>query len=320
MLDTIKNTYQQFLVTYENALALSLSQTSIGKIVLGGMGGSALPADILNDYLGGSPNIAIVTDYTLPSYVNAQTLVFCSSFSGNTEETLQLLDEALKKNASIVVLCHGGRLKEVALSKKLPFIQIPSCIQPRCAAGYFFAAILGVLEQLKLVSPQKNNLTSLSEFLKKEVVRQEEVGRVLAKQLKNFVPIVYGASNFYSACRITKIKFNENAKVQSFFNTFPELNHNEMVGFTKMLMKTAVVYFKGQCMHPRIYKRMDVMKNLLSDKMPFFDVELKGDNHLQELWDAILIGDFTSYYLAKEYGVDPAPVDMVEEFKKNLDK
>lgn len=321
MFKAIQSFPKQFFPSWQQAMALPLSLTRkpfVGNIYLAGMGGSALPGDLVNDYLNGQVYLRIVSDYALPANVGEGDLVLCSSYSGNTEETLAAFDDALRKKAQIVVLTHGGELAQRANKMGVPVIRIPDCIQPRSASGHFFASIVGVLEKLGVIPSQEKAISELVPFLESRRSMQEESGKNLAAKLTREVPLIYGPQSLYGASRIFKIKFNENCKIQSFFNVFPELNHNEMVGFTKMLMKPAIIYLKSKFMHPRILKRMAAMEDLLKNKISFHPLELAGANLLQEMFDAVVIGDYTTYYLALAYGMDPAPVTMVEDFKKKL--
>jgi len=282
------------------------------------MGGSSLPADLVNDILGTEVPLQIVRDYQLPSSISPKDLVICASFSGNTEETLEVLEEAMGIGCQTVIMTHGGNLKKIAEAKNLTFIPIPDCIQPRCATGYFFASTLCLLYCLGKLDSKKAELEELASYLKGRQDKYETKGKALAQQLKDRVPIIYGPPSLGGTCRIWKIKINENAKIQSFFNVFPELNHNEMVGYTKLIMKPALIYLKSHFMHPRIQKRMGVMKDLLEKQIPIHEIELSGKNLLQETFEALAMGDYTSYYLAQAYGVEPAPVEMVEDFKVKL--
>ncbi len=288
------------------------------RVFLAGMGGSSFPADLVNDYLEGNPLIIPLRDYGLPDHLGAEDLLIVSSFSGNTEETLSALEAGLARRLPLAILTHGGKIKEKALEKKLPLIPIPDCIQPRCANGHFFASILGILERTGLTSSPEKDLTLLSDFLKNRRGDHERVGRELSQTLKGRVPLIYGPPGFEGTCRVWKIKINENAKVQAFANTFPELNHNEMVGLTRLVMKPVIVYLRSQWMDPRIRRRMEVMQGLLEKDIPFVSLDLQGGNRLQEMFDSLAVADYATYYLAQAYGIDPAPVAMVEEFKKSL--
>jgi glucose/mannose-6-phosphate isomerase len=287
------------------------------RIFYAGMGGSALPADLVNDLLENHP-LRLVRDYRLPNDAAREDGVICASFSGNTEETLSILQDAEKKGCPLVIASHGGELKKIAEEKNLPFIPIPDCIQPRCATGYFFATILALLHRCGRIEDQKKALEQLQLFLLHRQEYHEKRGKELTEFLFGRVPIIYGPGELYGACRIWKIKLNENCKIQSFFNVFPELNHNEMVGFSQLIMEPIIVYLVSQFMDGRIRKRMAVMKDVLGDRIPFLDLNLAGENRLQETFDALALADYATYYLAQRLGVDPTPVQMVEDFKNRL--
>ncbi len=288
------------------------------RIYYAAMGGSTLPADILNNIYEGAPRLEPLRDYYLPASAGAEDLLIAASFSGNTEETLATLQEALKRGLAVLALSNGGKLEQEAKAAGAPWIPIPDCIQPRCALGYFYATLLGLFFKMGRIDSPESELKRLDFFLEGFQDAAEARGKKLAAALKDRVPLIYGPSRFEGVCRIWKIKFNENAKIQSFYNVFPELNHNEMVGFTRLLMKPVLLFLESRFMHPRIERRMEVMKELLGAEMPILRVSAAGDTLLQEMFASLLIADYASYYLAAEYGVDPAPVAMVEEFKRKL--
>jgi glucose/mannose-6-phosphate isomerase len=148
----------------------------------------------------------------------------------------------------------------------------------------------------------------------------EEETMNLAKELVNKVPIIYSTDNNSSLAYLSKIKFNENSKVQSFWNYFPELNHNEMVGFTKVLMPSFFIIFQSQFTNPRNKKRIEVFMKLMKEKsLNSYLFALKGDNVLEEILMGYNFIEYVTYYLAEEYCIDPEPVVMVEDFKKQLD-
>lgn len=295
-----------------------MGRNRFNRIYFSGMGGSSLPADIINDIYDGALRLEILRDYTLPSSVGPEDLLIAASFSGNTEETLATLEEGLKRGIPSIALCHGGKLEQDAKAAGIPWIHIPDCIQPRCALGNFYATLLALLFKLGRIDSPESELKRLEFFLEGFQDAAEARGKKLAAALKDRVPIIYGPSRLQGVCRIWKIKFNENAKIQSFYNVLPELNHNEMVGYTRLLMKPALIFLESRFMHPRIERRMEVMKELLGGEMPVLRVPAAGDTLLQEMFASLLIADYASYYLAAEYGVEPGPVAMVEEFKKKL--
>ena len=296
----------------------SLTKARFRRIYYAAMGGSSLPCDILNDFHDGEPRLELIRDYNLPASAGPDDLLIAASFSGNTEETLAVLQEALKRGLTCVGLSNGGKLLDAAKDAAIPWVPIPDCIQPRCATGYFYATLLGLLFRMGRIDSPESELKRLQHFLEGFQDAAEARGKKLAASLRDRVPLVYGPSRFQGVCRIWKIKFNENAKIQSFYNVVPELNHNEMVGFTRLLMKPALILLESRSMHPRVERRMEVMKELLGGEMPIVRVPAAGDGLLQEMFASLLIADYASYYLASEYGIDPAPVAMVEDFKRKL--
>jgi len=283
------------------------------------MGGSSLPADLINDYLGGTLRLDLVRDYQLPKTASADDLVIAASFSGNTEETLSAFEEARRLGCQTLALSNGGKLAQAAQAAGVPWIKIPDCVQPRCASGYFFASILTSLYRLgALDDSPRVLLEDLSEYLEEIQDSCEEQGRTVADRLRDLVPIVYAPGNLGGMARIWKIKFNENSKVQSFSNTFPELNHNEMVGYTRLLMKPALIFLESRFMHPQIKRRMDVMQELLEKEMPILRLRFQGETPLRETFESLAVGDYASFHLAQLYGVEPTRVEMVETFKQKL--
>ena len=299
------------------------------KICICGMGGSALPANllamVLEEYKEKLP-LTIQRDYTLPSSVDKQTLIICISYSGNTEETISCAKEALKRKLKIVLISSDGQLERLAKRYSLPFVQVEKGYPPRMALGYLFGALVGILDTLKLIpSSLKKELIELEGKLKPEKLERE--GKTLATTLKEKVPIIYASNRLKYLARIWKIKFNENTKIPAFWNYFPELNHNEMVGFTKFKTQSAkhktqnldfyFIILKDQKDHLRNKKRMDLTAKILRKQgIKGEIIKLQGETFLEKVFNSILLSDWVSYYLAKTYGVDPIPVKMVEEFKK----
>lgn len=302
---------------------------NFNALMVSGLGGSALPANILRIYLNNlyheNPQknrrfgIFQNRSYSLPPEAYENCLNFCASYSGNTEETLASLEEAIKADLSVVGFASGGKLKEICEKNKLPCVSIPSGIQPRYAVGYFFAAMFRVLVNAGLVEDKTEELMALSEKLNETVLTLEEKGRELAGQLVGKTPIIYASAKFKALAMIWKIKINENAKTPAFYNFYPELNHNEMVGFTLPQGKFHIITLLDKNDHPQNIKRMRLTAELLREKgVETTLVEMENDNILNTIFSTLLLGDWTAYYLALAYGQDPTPVALVEELKKKL--
>ena len=309
----------QFAAGLKVAREVKVKKIKYNNLVICGVGGSALPGDILLDAIPDFPLYTYIhRDYGLPSQADKRSLIIAISYSGNTEETIAAYETAVAKNYPVVAITTGGQLQQMAENHKLPLVLIPSTgIQPRCATGYLFAAILQILNNAGVIKDQSNKLLHMAKSLNPETL--EIQGQELAKKLVNQIPIVYASNNFKSLARIWKIKFNENSKVLAFWNFFPELNHNEMVGLTNLQGKFHFLIMRDGADHIRNLKRMSLFANLARAKGVMVDfIEIDGKDTLEKIFNNLLLGDWVSYYLAKAYKIDPEPVKIVEEFKAKL--
>lgn len=288
-------------------------------IVLG-MGGSNLAPELLKI---ANPHLDIKShrNYGLPAIepkTAKETLIIANSYSGNTEEVLDGFKFAVRKNLPVAAIATGGKLLEMARKFKKPYVQIPdSAIQPRVSLGLQAKALLQLMHDKNMM----REATALAKLLKSYEL--ERVGRALAKKLKDNVPIIYSSEANLAIAYNWKIKLNETAKIPAFLNKFPELNHNEMTGFdvkesTAHLSKHFYfIFLKDMNDHPKIIKRMNITERLYRERgLPVEPMILGGKNVLYKIFSSLLLADWTSYYLAEQYGVDPEKVPMVEEFKK----
>jgi len=284
-------------------------------VLICGMGGSALPGDIMRSYLNDSIPICINNDYHLPGWADKECLAFIISYSGNTEETISMYNDAKKKGCRIIVMANGGKLKDIAAKESKTFIELPCGMQPRDSIGYMVIPILNILMNSKLI-PKNDDAKKMIDALRKDIKKKAEE---IAEKLVNKIPIIYSSREMYAAARIWKIKMNENAKTQAFWNVFPELNHNEMVGFTEPRGNYYMIFIEDEKDDPKIKKRMMIAKKLMNEKgIPTLHLTLSGPNRLARIFSAVLLGSYVGYYLALKYGIDPGPVKMVEDFKKRL--
>ncbi len=304
---------------------------NIQNIVLAGMGGSALPAVFLRSWPGVSAPFEIVRDYNLPEYVGRNTLFISSSYSGNTEETLSALAEAETKGAQIVVIAAGGRLANHAQQKNYPLFTIPGGIQPRMSSFYFLAAFVQLLQPFGLVSEGSvSELRAAGDWLKDqtalwkpEIATKDNSAKQLALELIGKSVVVYSGPKLFPAANKFKICLNENAKNVAWVNQYPELNHNEFIGWTSHPIQKpyAVVEFRSNLEHDRVQKRFVVTERLLSGKRPApLVVEPQGDTVLKQLLWSSNYADFVSLYVALLNGLNPTPVELVEKLKTQLDE
>ena len=305
--------------------------SNIQNIVLAGMGGSGWPAVYMQTWGQPSVPFEIVRDYNLPAYAGPNTLFISSSYSGNTEETLSALSEAEERGAQIVVVTAGGELADKAREKGHPLYLIPGGIQPRMSSFFFLVAMTQLLEPLGLVAKGKlDELRGTGDWLKDqlaswkpEVATSANPAKQLALELIGKSIVVYSGPKLFPAANKFKICLNENAKNVAWVNQYPELNHNEFIGWSSHPTEKpyAVVEIRSSLEHPRVQKRFEVTERLLSGKRPAPEIVTPvGDTHLQQLLWTSNFCDFVSLYVALCNGLDPTPVGLVEKLKVELNK
>jgi glucose/mannose-6-phosphate isomerase len=292
------------------------------KIVVLGMGGSHLAADLLQAEHPELP-ITIHSDYGLPFIdpkIAQETLVIASSYSGNTEETIDGLKQALNQGLTCAVISVGGMLEQLATEHQLPFIKLPNTgIQPRSALGFSLQALASLLhlEQVqKLLTEAANKL---------DLLTLEQQAKRIAEQLKNKTPIIYATTPNRAIAYNWKIKFNETAKIPSFMNVVPELHHNEMTGFDlpatsrHLNQPFIVILLEDANDHPRNQKRMRILTSLYENRgLNVIHVPLNGQNRWHTTLSSLLLADWIAVKLADMYGHESEQVPMVEDFKKQM--
>ncbi len=300
-------------------ITLDKRYKDIEKIMVCGMGGSGIPGDVLKTYMKYNSKIPVFVNkgYKLPATADKNTLLFTISYSGNTEETVEAFREGLRKGCKIVALTSGGKIDELARLHKKPLINVPKGKQPRTMIGYLFFAMLRILVNYKVIRDQSKEVKQLSEFL--DSTSFNEKSKDLAKNLLEKIPLIYSSEDFYPAALRFKTQINENAKIHAFWSTFSEMNHNEIVGFTNLYGNYHMVILGSDSDHPRIKKRFEISKRLVKAKgVTVTQMNFSGSSILKQLFTAIHMGDWTSYYMAIYKKVDPSPVTIIENLKKDL--
>lgn len=305
------------------------------KIVFTGLGGSAIAADVVKSYLYFESKIPIMVcrEYELPAYADNQTLAFILSYSGNTEETLSTYLAARKRDASTIAISSGGTLKEYTRNNGITFIEIPQGLPPRCALGYLSIIPLCILAKMGLIKdvyPSVNQMTTVVEELKNKnlsprIGQKDNIAKYIAAKIYNKFAVIYSSSIHFDVCAMRlRGQLAENSKALATSHVFPEMNHNEIVGWQnpkKLFKNFTVIMLRDQNMHPRVAKRMDITKDILNKEgVAILEIWSRGEDLLSRIFSLIYIGDFISYYLAILYGIDPTPVDRVTYLKNQLAK
>ena len=304
----------------------------VSAVIVVGMGGSAiggeLAAAVLRDEL--RVPMAVVRDYAVPEFVGPDTLAFVSSYSGNTEETLSSYDDAHSRGARVVCSTTGGKLGRRARARGHAVIDLPSGYPPRAALGFGLVPLLLTLHRLGLASDPSDGIAdavtaaeAAAERCGLEVPEAGNPAKQLARWLHGRVPVIYGAAPVAAAVAHRWCgQFSENAKLVAHSNELPEMNHNEIVGWSDerpMGGGARVVFLRDAEEHPRVGRRMDITARAVeASGAEVREVGAVGRSRLGRLVDLVLTGDFVSFYLAMLKNVDPTPVTPIDRLKRAL--
>ncbi len=303
----------------------------IYNIVVAGMGGSALAALLVNAWLKTElpRSFEVFRNYDLPEYVNKDTLVIASSYSGNTEETLSCLNQAESKGAQIAIIASGGKLVDHANQNQTTYALLPADLQPRMAVIYNLRALVSLLVNFGIVSASRaNEIAEKAEWLQDEsskwaadVNTSENYAKQLALQAVGKTAVFYGGPLTAPVAYKWKINWNENAKNVAFWNEYPEFNHNEFIGWTSHPVEKPFAVFDlvSRFEHPRVLKRFEISDRLLSGLRPKSTViNLAGESVIEQLLWGSILADFVSIYVAILNNVNPTPVQLIEKLKQEL--
>ena len=293
-----------------------------GTCIVAGMGGSHLAADLI---LGWKPALDLVvhSDYGLPALGGQRlknSFVIASSYSGNTEETLDAYASARAKGMPVAVIATGGKLLERAIADNVPFVRLISTgIQPRSAIGLSLKALLALLGEREGLGAVSRLATAL------DPSQIEEDGKTFASRLEGRIPLIYTSLRNRAVGYIWKIKFNETGKIPAFFNLIPEANHNEMTGFDagesakNSPVRFYAVFLRDSEDDARIQRRMEIMGDIYQKRgVPQEQVSFTGDNRFERMFFSVILADWAALHTAELNGADPDQVPLVEEFKKRM--
>jgi len=335
MLETLENFPGQCREGIAAGNRIQLPGKPAGKprrLFIVGMGGSAVGGDLLGAYLyHRSPvPVEVIRDYRLPRYAGREDVVIASSYSGDTEEALAGLDEALERGIYTVCLTTGGRLAAIAGEKGIPLVRIPPTIQPRAALGPFFFLLLKLAEIFGLHKTDPGETSETIELLERSVAEfggdrptDTNPAKRLAHSLHGRYPVIYTSDKpFGPVGNRWKCQFNENSKTAAHHNVIPEMCHNEIeaIPFPPEFAPLALaVFLEDRGDHPRIRRRFEIVKEILYDNnLESVSVFALGRELMARIFYLILLGDFVSFYLAILNNIDPTPIANIDRLKSLL--
>lgn len=324
---------EQLEAAWAEAEALPLDDyNKVKQVVVAGMGGSAIGADLVKAYTAplSSVSLEVHRDYGLPAWVSGpETLVIISSHSGNTEETLSALEVALERGCSLLAISTGGKIAERASESGIGLWTFQHKGQPRAAVGYSFALLLNIFYRLGFIPDPlteiKEAVLAMKEqrdLLAPELPVYQNPAKRMAGQLIDRWVSVFGADLLAPVARRWKGQISEIAKAWGQYEDIPELNHNTLAGVVNpenLLLKTMSLFLESDHNHPRNRRRIELTKkNLMLEGISTDLIQARGESRLAQMWTLIQFGDYTAFYLAMAYGVDPTPVAAIENLKREL--
>lgn len=327
--EVLQNTYKQIEYALNNSYPeFGFDKLSFNKIIISGLGGSAISGDLLKNFLKDELDIPVFINrnYFLPSFADEKTLLIASSYSGNTEETLSSFSDGLKRKCKIISLSTGGKLEKLSDDNSIPFVRLQKGFQPRYALGLSFFTLIKIFEKLNLIETQKEIVEKIISLWKEKAIHystDDNPALNTAQQLIGFIPVIYSASDYTNSVGYRfKSQINENSKLHAFHHEFPEMNHNEIIGWESHQQKqlhTKVVYLLDETYHPQIKKRFQIVSEFIKKSdVEIITLESRENNFKARIMDLIFLVDWISFYLGVLRGFDPSEIDYINLLKDRL--
>ena len=308
-----------------NAATIKRHLLDIHKIYVAGLGGSGIGANFVSEFIKDECQIPFLIGkgYDIPKFVDKNTLCITSSYSGNTEETLSAFKKMQETGAKIVVVSSGGSLIALAKENGYDYIQIPdNWPSPRACLGYSLVQQLFILNKLGFISDEKiGQIQSSIDLIKfnEEGIKKE--AKEIALNIHDKIPIIYTTDRMESVAVRLRQQINENAKMLCWHHVIPEMNHNELVGWTEKNQKLAVIYFRNKDDYKRNQVRIDINKEIISKYAdPIIEIYSKGNSLVEKAIYLVHLGDWISWYLSDIRKVDSMEVNVIDYLKSELAK
>ncbi len=309
-------------VELTKGIRLSKREHAINNVLVCGLGGSGIGGNLAYDLTSDQITVPVLVNkgYELPSFAGENTLLILCSYSGNTEETLSCAAQAVERGLKPVCVASGGKLRDLAQKHNFDFIQLPGGAPPRTTLGFGSTILLYILDQFALIDlTVSEEITGVSEFLAREQAGIKSDSQSLAKTLKDKTVIVYTEDRIESAALRLKQQINENSKSNCWINVLPELNHNELVGWKFKNESLAGLFLRTDFENKRNILRFDFIRPVVAENVSTVqEVKAKGSTLLEQYFYLVHFGDWLSYYMAIEHGVDPVEVHVIDKLKGHL--
>lgn len=294
------------------------------SILITGLGGSGIGGTIVSEIVASECAVPIIVnkDYFLPAFVNESTLVIVCSYSGNTEETLYAMEEAIKRKAKIVCITSGGRISEIAKENQFDLILIPPGMPPRSCLGYSLTQLLYVLHNFRLIRDDfKSQLKSAIELITKEELSIKKEAGDITNFLYKKTPVIYVVDGYNGVATRVRQQINENSKVLCWHHVIPEMNHNELVGWAGGSDQIAVLLMRNKSDFSRSQARIEINKKVFAKYTPHvYELWSKGNSQLEQSIYLIHLTDWVSCYLADKNSVDASEINVINDLKGALAK
>lgn len=311
-------------ITIGQNAKLQTSNFKPQTVLITGLGGSGIGGTIVSEIVSGECPVPIIVnkDYFIPAFVNENSLVMVSSYSGNTEETIQAMNAALKAKAKIVCVTSGGKITEMAKQNNCDVITIPGGSPPRAALAYSLTQLFFILKKLQLVKTDfEKQLKNSADLLDAEEKNIRKEAEAVSEFLHNKIPVLYAADGYNGVATRFRQQLNENSKMLCWHHILPEMNHNELVGWAGGRNDLAVVILRNKTDYERTQMRIEFGKKVFAKYTPHIkEIWSKGNSMLEQSLYLIHLTDWVSLFLAEKKGIDPMEVKIIDELKGELGK
>jgi glucose/mannose-6-phosphate isomerase len=323
LIDSFANQIEEAIKIGQSAKITDIT-IQFNNIVICGLGGSGIGGTLAKKLLESKINIPIevVKSYKLPAFASKNSLVIISSYSGNTEETLATMKEAISKNCKVVAISSGGEISKICKEQNIDLVSIPGGHPPRACLGYSLTQLFYVLNAFSIIDNSfENDLKNTINLLDIEKENIKKEAKSLADKLIGKIPVLYSSDSYEAVAMRFRQQINENSKMLCWHHVIPEMNHNELVGWRIKNDNRAVVILRNKTDLPRIQERMELNKQIISTCTKIiFEVWSKGNSELEKSLYLIHLGDWVSLYLSYLREVDTIEVNVIDFLKGELAK